>query len=720
RLDRDRIHIQSGSAAIDAGLPTSIGTDIDNEIRPSASLPDIGADEFVEDGIRNRAQGEIQPAASSTGGHNPLESHQSAGSLTGSATTILITPDPIDDQPVTWTKMHFYTDIISGTGISITLLDENNNPVPGFEGIALKNGPNDKPLNIDGSRYPSLKIQAVLNSESTDLTPQLLSWGISWNSAPTPRYRIYGDITDGNFQWLSDMSIQLLQDGEIISETATDQQGTYLFENLPLRPEIPYTVRAVFQRGPVDSPILQIFYGGPAKENEVIYVESGEFMVTETPFTTLHFSFDLSNLPDSYTSNVPELSHLDDIGAIFVHINQALSFILSQLEGIELRPLKVFVFRSDSDGVIYLDGSNSILIGASYSDIDNPNRPMNREWHETFHGLMADSIGIPAYPPCPQSQDNVNHGGWTNCSTTDSWIEGWAEFWAAVLAEHQGWPQPWLYQVGYFDHTGSVISLEYNYKASDQACADTPPCRPSEEIALAGLLWDIHDGISAEDDDFVDFGYEALWETLTINSSETITDVKHLYEILSAAGVGSGLMPAYTCDVTQLDQIFINHGFFFDRNGDGEYQCDSDSNIGAASDPTRPDRRDLPIAAGMTLVNFDSPPNGPVEINVSVDFPDAPYYNYTYSSIMVSPTLKDNLVYFELPPISAEAIMTATFSTTDRSSIAAETLVLSNQEYWNPTGAVERQDGFIVLHSMDLSMKPTTRGFMPLIWQQSN
>ena len=40
-------HLQSGSAAIDAGVDAGVTTDLDGEARPNGAAPDIGADEFV-------------------------------------------------------------------------------------------------------------------------------------------------------------------------------------------------------------------------------------------------------------------------------------------------------------------------------------------------------------------------------------------------------------------------------------------------------------------------------------------------------------------------------------------------------------------------------------------------------------------------------------------------------------------------------------------------
>ena len=44
----DSYHLQSGSAAIDAGVDAGVTTDIDGDARPQGSAPDIGADEFTE------------------------------------------------------------------------------------------------------------------------------------------------------------------------------------------------------------------------------------------------------------------------------------------------------------------------------------------------------------------------------------------------------------------------------------------------------------------------------------------------------------------------------------------------------------------------------------------------------------------------------------------------------------------------------------------------
>jgi hypothetical protein len=47
-FDLDGYHILSTSAAIDAGVPAGVNTDIDGQHRPYGNLPDLGADEFAE------------------------------------------------------------------------------------------------------------------------------------------------------------------------------------------------------------------------------------------------------------------------------------------------------------------------------------------------------------------------------------------------------------------------------------------------------------------------------------------------------------------------------------------------------------------------------------------------------------------------------------------------------------------------------------------------
>ena len=75
----------------------------------------------------------------------------------------------------------------------------------------------------------------------------------------------------------------------------------------------------------------------------------------------------------------------------------------------------------------------------------------------------------------------------------------------------------------------SIINIEYNYRAWDYRRG-----RSREELAVAGLLWDLYDGRQPEDQDNVDLSIDALWSTLVPaeKNRPQITNIHELYQVL--------------------------------------------------------------------------------------------------------------------------------------------------------------------------------------------
>ena len=197
---------------------------------------------------------------------------------------------------------------------------------------------------------------------------------------------------------------------------------------------------------------------------------------------------------------------LDDLAAIYAGTSQAVE--MSRHLGATLRPLDIDVYAGSISGAYYDSERSAIVIGEQYAAYDNGNRPMNREWHEVFHALMADSLQMPPKTCNPWE----NHLGWENCATSDSWAEGWAEFWGTVLADRLSWPEPEVYRMG-DDKTQGGVSLEYNWSVWDRAC-DRPWCPSREEFAVASLLRDLYDPVQPSEDDYVMINLAALWQVL--------------------------------------------------------------------------------------------------------------------------------------------------------------------------------------------------------------
>jgi len=99
-------------------------------------------------------------------------------------------------------------------------------------------------------------------------------------------------------------------------------------------------------------------------------------------------------------------------------------------------PLNIFTFLTDAEGIKYRweNGRNFIDIDVKYSSWQCPDRPI-REFHEVSHYAMHC-----LYKKMPEGIDTpikmVNHDGYVNPSTADSFSEGFAIFMSLIIAEH--------------------------------------------------------------------------------------------------------------------------------------------------------------------------------------------------------------------------------------------------------------------------------------------
>lgn len=210
-------------------------------------------------------------------------------------------------------------------------------------------------------------------------------------------------------------------------------------------------------------------------------------------------------------------------------------------------------------------GANSgvdpfINIAARHSDYTDGNRPDNREWHEFGHHVMADTFANLS----PDNPADTNHRGYTNPSTTNSWVEGFAEFYSMMVArEIAGEFQPDQYPL--YRWQGWEDNLESNYLAWTRHQASNPedphPNVHNEELAVAGLLLDLVDPVDVRDAtvlggttyadcvevSFTNFLWSLLdrdWDDAVPRSPQApadygyIFDVKHLYDVLKLEGVG--------------------------------------------------------------------------------------------------------------------------------------------------------------------------------------
>jgi hypothetical protein len=558
---------------------------------------------------------------------------------------------------------------------------------------------------------------------------------------------VAGDVTDGHGNPLREVNVALLEEGGVVAETATDDQGSYQLY-MPRDSACGYRARVTLKEGTTTPPTFQIRYGVLSPhDGPVAYAETQVLGMPDPPF---HLEHDISFADTAVldTDATIPLVFLDDMANIYFRTKQAVDFATDELNVTLDEDLPIDVNTWSMSGTLYLPGRTSIFISLHDSDSDwedrnDPNLtdegPMNAEWHEFFHHLMEDTITIPT-----REVTSTNHGGYANPSTRDSWTEGYAEFWPMVLKDHLGLPNPDLY-----DRHGS---LEFNWAAWSRLMGHS-----REEFAVASLLWDLYDSnaeyvgrlavitppgnpsithtIGITYDDHLDLSLQQMWDVIGSTKYSALRDVYDVYEAFRAAGYGQGdvdndgdIDGDGSRDLTDLDELFILHGFFADTDGDFYYR-EGDA-VGRAADTTRPDRRKQPKIEGANLSvsinDLDGAPLSGGYLVVEVDFPDDSF-DYTYETILDQAT--GELVYFELPPYDldprsqdvlpppdpeSDFVVTATLHATVRGVESEEQFSFDNVAYWNAVVSTTEEYAMAYTFSVDVY-----RLYLPLVLRGS-
>ncbi|KTG29509.1 hypothetical protein [Haloferax profundi] len=189
-------------------------------------------------------------------------------------------------------------------------------------------------------------------------------------------------------------------------------------------------------------------------------------------------------------------------------------------------------------------------------------------YHEVGHYVnyrseMGKKDNIGHRPP------TESHQGVRNPDSTDSFAEGWAGFYTVLVEGHASNPTGSVYYT-----IGRPSNLQDNTHSRWLRNPDEKV--PDEELIVASLLWDVMDDDTArpspfarqEQGDDVSWGLSRLWEAM--HDQEDLTTVRDLYVVLKAEA-GEPL-PGPNDPPTDLDQLFILHGFYSDNNGEPGWQ----------------------------------------------------------------------------------------------------------------------------------------------------
>lgn len=479
-------------------------------------------------------------------------------------------------------------------------------------------------------------------------------------------FSITGRVLDGHGHALSRVFVGLLAEGvsSYITSTYALSDGSYVFTISPDATR--YQVRVIMRdkEGRTEigwDDILSVAVTTPWFSRE----EAG----------TRPHDLDFAD-PALDGGGIPN-SELDDMAALYFHARQVQDFVRDELN-VDIPAVSYIRGKSplvSSNSASYDPVSEGINIGSLLSEYWWWQRPMNREWHESFHHLMNNirPAGLDTCLNCP------NHGGIDNPDTSDSWVEGWAEFWPCVLEDHLGGSKPYLYRMDI------PISMEVNYRVWDRTIYGAS----REEFAVASLLWDLYDPIAKADSDNIDLSLDDLWALLGKPTNDNpLYSMHDVYRKLMDANLTNE--DGTKVSIFDVMEVFVSHGFWDDANTDRLWQTDEE--VGWGGSITRPSYELIPNAyLKATIQDVRGQILSEGKLTVSLQYENS-YYDHTSPVTLAAEA--EGLLYMELPP--SRIPVTVTLQVQSGGAIS-EPFSINNAEFW-PMVA-NATDGYALEHT---------------------
>jgi len=302
-----------------------------------------------------------------------------------------------------------------------------------------------------------------------------------------------------------------LSDGETTNETTTDEEGNYNFTR-SITKGMQYNLTVTFSYAINSTTYFSLHY-----------LENNQSVVTFRRPITIDSNTDLTQnialeqeLPQYYGGDWAKT-----FASMYVHFTEALEFYKLGFDvdvNFQL-PLDVYTFVSEQTGTRYwydTPGKSYITIDAEKSIHENVYRPRHREYHEFSHYMMHTLYQKWPAPSqdLPVNIEEWNHNGYLNPSTSDSFVEGFAEFMAAVILEFYEEESVTIPMTLPDMNTMTVLAADnllYNTQWAGMefnAVAYGDSGR-AEEKAIAGTLWDLYD----DKTDYTDKTPEEMYQT---------------------------------------------------------------------------------------------------------------------------------------------------------------------------------------------------------------
>jgi hypothetical protein len=508
---------------------------------------------------------------------------------------------------------------------------------------------------------------------------------------------ITGRITDGHNNPMPYMTVSIEYEGKGY-DGRTDEAGNYdikiptleLDQNNPkmgiLRLYLSY-----FRDNKNYFNILDSVSG-----NRLVMVEKNFSLQTEMDKTQ---DYDYGETSHADTASSSRLTNLRHVGPVYFHTSEIVDFALTQLKANIDYKLPVDVFVAGTDGTYYNRDQSFIHINVSDAAYSSSNRPDNREYHEFCHHILFSQWNGQGL----RGPNDTNHDGYINQNTGDSYTEGFAEFCAMACSKYRGEPKPEIY--------AGFGSFEQNYKAWSMRGY-------YEEIAIAGILWDLYDE-NNDRSDTISLPLDKMWDVMKVRRA----DMYEYYKAFKAAFPDNG---------NAIDNVFIEHGFFADKhvgnhqrdpeepfkdlNGNGAYDAgepfvdygnisglgkpwmmyEEGYVIGKATNYERENRTSIVRLPNSYIKVSDT---GVTRYKISAHYNDpADGADYEYFS-----EVTDGKIYVASAPEDLD--VTLTIEPDSKDYKAGTPYTFTNKEYLEKYYSTPEEKGFFDTHTFDL--KPT-------------
>lgn len=261
--------------------------------------------------------------------------------------------------------------------------------------------------------------------------------------------------------------------------------------------------------------------------------------------TISHIKFD-GNLHDIALEPVVFSSKSEAAAArIFALQNDIVRFY-TDVVGLQPKKIDIEIFSEETPkgkyGYEMDEKVPKIWIGKGVSSPKNP-YTWDTLAHEYTHYMQDLYASVNHY-------QSMNHGGFSNPTTADSMVEGFADFMSAVISQYYK-----KEQAGKF----LQYDLESNFKVNSAKFL-------SEELAIAGVFWDIYD--DRQDDDGISLSINDIWHIMTSeyyfssyhDDSGVDSMYRHVYYLKDLHFMLTQSLDSKGLETELVEELFNNHG----------------------------------------------------------------------------------------------------------------------------------------------------------------